>query len=187
MRWFLIIIASSVLSFQISVPVSNSSCLPVSLRLPRAVKQTGVSNFKLWGLFSGIQWTAQSRRVEVFLVETVPNLSIIAALIPKERRRYCFHRFLSVHISGGGYPHLANRWHPFLSNGGYPILPDGELGVHHPRSGQGGTPIPGQDGWGTPYKVRMLGTPIQDQGGSGSGCSRWRTFLFLRCVHNCAF
>ena len=69
----------------------------------------------------------------------------------KYEERYCFHRRLSVHISGGGgVPHLAD------GGGGYPI----------PGSGRG-YPIPGPDGGvphpanrGVPYpKSRWRGTP----------------------------
>ena len=49
----------------------------------------------------------------------------------KYEGRYCFHRCLSVHISGGGYPHPAD-------GGGYPHLAEG---VPHLADGGKGTPI----------------------------------------------
>ena len=66
----------------------------------------------------------------------------------KDGVRYCFHRDVSVHISGR-YPHLADGGGvppSFLMGGtpsfltgwvGYPILPRSGWGIPHPRSGQG--------------------------------------------------
>ena len=83
---------------------------------------------------------------------------VITARIPKGWGRYCFHRCLSIHISGVGYP-LPSWW-------GYPILPNGGCtpsfkmgGYPHPRSGQG---------W-TPSKVRTGGTSPSSLGPR----SRW--------------
>ena len=70
--------------------------------------------------------------------------------LPKEWGRYCFHRCVSVHISGGGgegLPHLANR--------GYPHFVLGLEGGPPPQSGQdGASPQSGQDG-GTPSPMRQ--------------------------------
>ena len=74
---------------------------------------------------------------------------------PKDEGRYCYHKCLSVNISGG-YPHLADGRYPILPDGGYPSFP---LGVPHPSQQgggvspsflTGGTPFPGLDGSSTP-------------------------------------
>ena len=70
--------------------------------------------------------------------------------------RLCFHRCVSVQLSGRGYP-----------------VPNLDRGVPHPRSGWGGTPgLAGgylRSGWGvpqvwlggTPSQVCLVGTPSQ--------------------------
>ena len=58
-----------------------------------------------------------------------------------EEGRYCFHRCLSVHISGtGGTPIWPMGWYPHLANRawGTPIW---SMGRGIPSSQQGGTPI----------------------------------------------
>ena len=58
---------------------------------------------------------------------------IFTARIPKEWRRYCFHRYLSVHNIEVGYPHLADWGYPRAAEGdGVP--PQSELDggtLHH--------------------------------------------------------
>ena len=69
--------------------------------------------------------------------------------------RLCFHRCVSVQLSGWGVPHPRSGW-----GGGYPISGLDDGGVPYPRSGWWqGYPIPGLDGGGTPSQVWMEGTP----------------------------
>ena len=96
--------------------------------------------------------------------------------------RYCFHRFLSVNICGGGYPVPGQgRGYPIpgLGRGWVPHPRSRWGGVPHPRSGWEGTlsqvwgyPIPGLNGGGTPSshgggipryppsQVWMVGVPL---------------------------
>ena len=112
--------------------------------------------------------------------------------------RYCFHRCLSVNISGGGYP--IQIW----MIGGFPH-PSLARGVPHPRSGQGGTPsqvwpggvphprpgmgylparpgmgYPPDLGWGTPLDMGQgtppdLGWGTPPDMGQGTGTPRYGT------------
>ena len=105
---------------------------------------------------------------------------MVTARIPKEWRRYCFHRYLSVHISGG-YPHGGPSFPTGV--GGTPILPNGR---RYPIQGQdGGYPIQDQDRGG--------GTPLSRSGprsGRGvGGTPNWNSTYLLRigryasCIH----
>ena len=83
---------------------------------------------------------------------------IITARIRSMTGRYCFHRCLSVNISGGGTPSRSGWW-------GTPSQV-WLRGVSHPRSGWG-YPIPGLAKGGTPsqvwlgrgYPISVWGTP----------------------------
>ena len=108
--------------------------------------------------------------------------------------KYCFHRCLSVHIWGGGYPHLADGGYPHPADwgGGYPIqltggYPSGQWGVPPgtPTIGTGwGYPLSGLDG-GTPHLIRTgwgylpfgtgSGTPRQDWMGVPLVATGWGT------------
>ena len=73
----------------------------------------------------------------------------------KYEGRYCFHRCLSVHISGGEVPHSAD--------GGDPISGPGGGGVGYPVSGPGrGYPVPCPGGYPIPGPGRGYTPSIQD-------------------------
>ena len=81
----------------------------------------------------------------------------------KYEGRYCFHRCLSVHISGG-VPHPADRGGvPHPADGGTPSKVQAEGGT--PSSWQGCTPSQVQVGGGTPSS--RWGYPIQGSRGWG--------------------
>ena len=90
------------------------------------------------------------------LVQPVRFTEIITARVRTYDGRLCFHRCVSVQLSGGGYP-----------------IPSLSRGIPHPRSGGGGYSIsgrggtPSQVGGGTPSQV-WGGTPSQVQGGTPS-------------------
>ena len=85
----------------------------------------------------------------------------------KYKGRYCFHRCLSVHLSGGTpsswqgeVPHSRSRWGYPIQSTGVPIPGPGRgfhiqlMGVPHPRSRQG---VPHPADRGTPSQVQVEG------------------------------
>ena len=132
------------------------------------------------------------------------SVVIITSRIPKTLRRYCFHRCLSVHISGEGVPpsgyyfltgvgvpHLSRQGVPpsFLGGGGVgtPILPDGGGGITTIPDQDRGIPIQDQHGGGTPCPGQVTG-----QHGGGGGllptgtaqqvlATRWAVCLLSSC------
>ena len=77
----------------------------------------------------------------------------------KYEGRHCFHRCLSVHISGGGGVTPSSWW----GEGGYPIPGLDRGRVPHPRSRQG-VPVPGPERAPHPANGRY---PIPAQVGGG--------------------
>ena len=96
---------------------------------------------------------------------------IFTARIRSMTGRYCFHRCLSVNISGGGYPISGlGRGVPHLRSG------LGRREVPHLRSGGGGTPSQGEGYpisggiphvWGVPH---LCPPPLITQSSIASTC-----------------
>ena len=100
---------------------------------------------------------------------------IITARVRTYDGRLCFHRCVSVQLSGGGYhvvslgrggtpSHVWLGGYPISGPGGYPISGLGEYPIPGPR----GYPIPGPGvphprSWGVPHP-RFGGTPSQVRG-----------------------
>ena len=85
------------------------------------------------------------------------NIIIITARIRSMTGRYCFHRCLSVNISGGGYPVSGP------GGEGYPISGSSRGGTRS-QVQVGGYPISGLGGRGVPHLMRW-GVPHLRSGG----------------------
>ena len=107
--------------------------------------------------------------------DTRKTFTFITARIGSMTGRYCFHRCLSVNISGRGGNRSSLGWggYPNLGWGGYPKL---GLGVPGPKLG-----------WGVPGLRSGGGTPSQVWGGSpGTPHSKGKNYWHQIWLDTCS-